>query len=149
MPDSNTNEPASHGFIEYSISPKAGLTDGTTIENTAYIYFDFNAPVVTNTTLNTMLSSLASIEEIPATQKLLAYPNPGSTKIFLLPRVEINGRTEILLFDITGKQVQRIYNGIYTKGQTIEADVEDLAKGMYMIEMRYNGGTENIKWIKQ
>lgn len=149
LPDSNTNEPASHGFIEYSISPKAGLTDGTTIENTAYIYFDFNAPVVTNTTLNTMLSSLASIEEIPSTQKLLAYPNPGSTKIFLLPRVEINGRTEILLFDITGKQVQRIYNGIYTKGQTIEADVEDLAKGMYMIEMRYNGGTENIKWIKQ
>lgn len=149
LPDSNTNEPASHGFIEYSISPKAGLTDGTTIENTAYIYFDFNAPVVTNTTLNTMLTSLESIEEIPSTQKLLAYPNPGSTKIFVLPRVEINGRTEILLFDITGKQVQRIYNGNYTKGQTIEADVEDLAKGMYMIEMRYNGGTENIKWIKQ
>jgi hypothetical protein len=149
LPDSNTNEPASHGFIEYSIAPKPGLTDGTTIENTAYIYFDFNAPVVTNTTLNTMLSSLASIEEIPATQKLLAYPNPGTTKIFLLPRIEINGRTEILLLAITGKQVKRIYNGIYTNGQTIEANVEDLAKGMYMIEMRYNGGTETIKWIKQ
>jgi hypothetical protein len=96
-----------------------------------------------------MLSSLASIEEIPATQKLLAYPNPGTTKIFLLPRIEINGRTEILLLAITGKQVKRIYNGIYTNGQTIEANVEDLAKGMYMIEMRYNGGTETIKWIKQ
>jgi hypothetical protein len=66
-----------------------------------------------------------------------------------LPRVEINGRTEILLLDITGKQVQRIYNGIYTNGQTIEADVVDLAKGMYLIEMLYNGGTETIKWIKQ
>lgn len=46
--DSITDEPNSHGFIKYSISPKAGLTDGTIVNNEADIYFDFNPPVRTN-----------------------------------------------------------------------------------------------------
>ncbi|MBL0097101.1 MAG: hypothetical protein IPP46_11945 [Bacteroidetes bacterium] len=71
LPDSNTNEPLSHGFIEYSISPKPGLADGTTIENVAAIYFDFNQPVITNTTLNTMQTSLAGILEPAANEELI------------------------------------------------------------------------------
>ena len=49
LPDSNINEELSHGWIEYTINRNAGLTIGTEIENTAHIYFDFNAPIVTNT----------------------------------------------------------------------------------------------------
>lgn len=47
--DSNTNEPASHGFIAYRIKPKNTLQTGDTVKNTASIYFDFNPPVITNT----------------------------------------------------------------------------------------------------
>ena len=47
--DSTTNEPDSHGHIEYTIETKSNLPLGTQIDNTAHIYFDFNAPVVTNT----------------------------------------------------------------------------------------------------
>lgn len=47
--DSTTNEPESHGYIEYTIQPLPNLPIGTQIDNTAHIYFDFNAPVVTNT----------------------------------------------------------------------------------------------------
>lgn len=50
LPDSNVNEPLSHGFIEYEIY----VTDPTQLEpvaNTASIYFDFNPPIVTNTVL--------------------------------------------------------------------------------------------------
>lgn len=49
LPDSTTNEPESHGFIQYSVKPKNTLVLGDSIKNTAYIYFDFNEPVVTNT----------------------------------------------------------------------------------------------------
>ncbi|MBK8498378.1 MAG: VCBS repeat-containing protein [Flavobacteriales bacterium] len=55
LPDSNVNEPASHGFIKYSIEPVTGAPHGTEITNTAAIYFDLNAPVITNTTLNTLV----------------------------------------------------------------------------------------------
>ncbi|MBL4716318.1 MAG: PKD domain-containing protein [Bacteroidia bacterium] len=49
LPDSNVNEPASHGFIMYTAEQKDGNAEGTVIENTAGIYFDFNPAVVTNT----------------------------------------------------------------------------------------------------
>ncbi|MDW7690949.1 fibronectin type III domain-containing protein [Flammeovirgaceae bacterium SG7u.111] len=58
LPDSNVNEPASHGFVMYKAMPKAELPDFTKIENTAYIYFDFNPAIVTNTTLNTLVYNI-------------------------------------------------------------------------------------------
>jgi uncharacterized repeat protein (TIGR01451 family) len=54
LPDSNANEPASHGRIQFSIRPKAGLPEKTRVENFADIFFDYNEPIRTNTTLNTI-----------------------------------------------------------------------------------------------
>ena len=48
LPDSNINEPASHGFVAYRIKPKSTVMVGDTIHNNASIYFDFNLPVKTN-----------------------------------------------------------------------------------------------------
>jgi uncharacterized repeat protein (TIGR01451 family) len=48
LPDSNVNEPASHGYIVYRIRPKSTVVVNEVIHNTASIYFDFNLPVVTN-----------------------------------------------------------------------------------------------------
>ncbi|MBK7970889.1 MAG: hypothetical protein IPK08_19305 [Bacteroidetes bacterium] len=39
LPDSNANEPASHGFISYRIKPLSTLTAGTEFTNLAAIYF--------------------------------------------------------------------------------------------------------------
>jgi len=61
LPDSTTNEPLSHGFITYKITPQQGLPEHTFIENTASIYFDFNPPIVTNTTQNVLVSELPKI----------------------------------------------------------------------------------------
>jgi len=51
LPDSNRNEPGSHGFITYQLKPSAGVALGDTIKNAASIYFDFNLPIKTNTHL--------------------------------------------------------------------------------------------------
>lgn len=48
--DSNANEPASHGFVKFRIKQQLGNLPGTVIHNQAAIYFDFNAPVITNQT---------------------------------------------------------------------------------------------------
>ena len=52
LPPSSRNEPASHGFVEFSVWPAAGLAPQTQIDNFADIYFDYNPPVRTNTTTN-------------------------------------------------------------------------------------------------
>jgi Leucine-rich repeat (LRR) protein len=56
LPDSNTNEPESHGYVQYKIRAKDSLTVGSTIDNTANIFFDYNAPVITNTTSNLLIN---------------------------------------------------------------------------------------------
>ncbi|MGB1031124.1 MAG: DUF7619 domain-containing protein, partial [Flavobacteriales bacterium] len=48
------NEPESHGLISYKITPLPNRLPGTVLENTAYIYFDNNEPIITNTTWTTI-----------------------------------------------------------------------------------------------
>jgi PKD repeat protein len=54
LPDSVNNEPESHGLMSYAIAPYAGLDVGTELNNTAFIYFDNNDAIVTNTTWTTI-----------------------------------------------------------------------------------------------
>lgn len=54
LPDSTTNEVASHGYVQYFIYPKEDMLPGTVIENRAGIYFDINDPIITNTVFHTI-----------------------------------------------------------------------------------------------
>ncbi len=54
LPDSTTDLLGSQGFVEYVIRPKATVPFNTQINNTANIYFDFNEPIITNTTFHTI-----------------------------------------------------------------------------------------------
>jgi uncharacterized repeat protein (TIGR01451 family) len=56
LPDSTTNEIASHGFIKYRIQALGGLPENTSIPNSAKIFFDFNPPVLTNVVSNILVS---------------------------------------------------------------------------------------------
>ncbi len=59
LPDSTTDSEGSKGYVSYRVKPLANLPLGTTIENTASIYFDFNSPVVTNTVSNLICNPIA------------------------------------------------------------------------------------------
>ena len=65
LPDSTTNEAASHGFIMYAVRPQTNLPDATNISNTAYIYFDQNEPVITNSTQNMLVYELPNNNPLP------------------------------------------------------------------------------------
>jgi uncharacterized repeat protein (TIGR01451 family) len=58
LPDSSTNEPASHGYIAYRIKPKSTLAPGDKIHNDASIFFDYNLPVATNTVITELLADI-------------------------------------------------------------------------------------------
>jgi uncharacterized repeat protein (TIGR01451 family) len=58
LPDSTTNEAKSHGFVTFSIKRNNKLIQIEEIKNTAYIYFDYNPAVITNTTLNTLVDTI-------------------------------------------------------------------------------------------
>ncbi len=74
LPDSNANEPESHGYVQYKVKLKNSLSIGTQIHNTAYIYFDFNPPVVTNTVTNTIAHVPAVVSGKILTENGAAVP---------------------------------------------------------------------------
>ncbi len=63
LPDSTTNEEASHGQVNFSITPRADLLPGERIENSVEIYFDFNDPVLTNTVFHTIRKPVIAFSE--------------------------------------------------------------------------------------
>ena len=65
LPDSSTNQIESNGYVSYRVKVKTGLANNTPINNTAYIYFDQNDAIVTNTTLNTMVYELPNNNPLP------------------------------------------------------------------------------------
>ncbi|MCH2044986.1 MAG: T9SS type A sorting domain-containing protein, partial [Saprospiraceae bacterium] len=127
LPDSNINEPASNGFVSYTIRQVADLPLETRIENTAYIYFDFNPAIITNTTFHTIGEDFFDIQLIetsvsevgnktPVAYKL--FPNPTQDKIFV--QSVSNTAFEAQLYDLNGRLLgsysfDQLENGISLK----------------------------------
>jgi len=82
LPDSNYNEPLSHGFVSFRIRPRMPLLPGTTIENIANIYFDFNPPVITEPSVLVATMGTSVLEQVPG-PGFTVYPNPASDRLFL------------------------------------------------------------------
>ena len=136
LPDSNTNEAASHGYVQYKVKLKENLPIGTTINNTAFIYFDFNAPVVTNTTTNTITTSTAIPPDPLKGELLRIYPNPANTTIFI--QTENFQANAISIFDMDGRKLsEQKYNS--------QIDISSLATGVYLLELK----NENVSVKKR
>ncbi len=133
LADSVIDEPHSHGFVRYRIHPLANLPDPTRVENTAYIYFDVNPAVVTNTSWNTLVQMLpvGIVESIQVNDGVFFYPNPMDSKGYF---TFSNSKTEHItmeLFDIKGQRVSLLE----TTGTMIELNREGLSSGLYLFRL--------------
>ncbi|MCC6460166.1 MAG: T9SS type A sorting domain-containing protein, partial [Saprospiraceae bacterium] len=107
LPDSNVNEAASHGFVKFRVPQQVDNPIGTLIENRAGIYFDFNDPVMTNTTWHTISDEFILVSTDQAggqSPQLRVYPNPGAEAVFFeLPEPDAN--RQLWLMDALGTRV--------------------------------------------
>jgi hypothetical protein len=79
LPDSTTDLLGSNGYIRFSIKPKENLPEKTKIENFADIYFDYNPPVRTNTTMNTLYDLPTVVSESIKLDKAIVCTNTNLT----------------------------------------------------------------------
>ena len=124
-----TNEPMSHGYVSYKIKAIDNLPLGTEIKNTAFIYFDFNAPIVTNTTLNT-IANTTGIPYVKNEYSSNLFPNP----IYDVAVLEINGNNlgstlTVQLYDATGRKMNAAVSKI--TGNRFSIHRNDLPTGLY------------------
>lgn len=137
--DSLTNEPLSHGFFRYKIGQKAGNLAGQIILNSAAIYFDFNPPIITNTTSHMIDDNFISVnllvdKVLMPSIEIKVYPNPFKE----MTTIEINEAFDELqldVYDITGRHVvtQRA-----TYSNRLFLSKGNLNNGIYIYQLRGN-----------
>jgi uncharacterized delta-60 repeat protein len=84
LPDSTSSPELSQGYVIFELDEIATHTDTSRIENRSFIYFDTNAPIITNSVKNTIVNVLP----------LCTPPNPNPTVAAC--QLPTNLRTEIL-----------------------------------------------------
>jgi uncharacterized repeat protein (TIGR01451 family) len=133
LPAASVNEPLSHGFVSYKIRPKAGLADGTMIDNKADIFFDFNGSIVTNKVTD-IIDIALGINETLSPLVVSAYPNPATEYI----RIKLDAEADavVQLTDLSGRIViaQTVSNNGMIK-------VAGLTSGVY--NLRITSGEKN------
>jgi uncharacterized repeat protein (TIGR01451 family) len=141
LPDSTSDEPGSHGYVIYAISPLSGTPQGTEIENTAYIYFDFNEPVITNTTLNT-ISDLVGVNAATTSPTLALFPNPATDALTLRMASLPDGPALVTITDMMGRTAMQ--RTISTTGGQLQLSTAHLRPGTYALRFTLPDGTTQV-----
>ena len=139
LPFEAADEEGSNGYITYKIKPKPTAQIGDVIENTAYIYFDFNLQIITNT-VTTNIVDVLDVNNFEAIN-IRVYPNPVKDLLYLdVPSsLKVNS---VKLFDISGKLVQLFKNHNFL-------DLGSMRQGLYILKIETDKGDFNQKVIKR
>lgn len=109
LPPENLNELGSMGYIKYAVKCLPGTSLGSTITNMAYIYFDYNPPVVTNMTstvvANVIITGVNQINSLGKTTRFVVYPNPSAGVFWVKVLDPFDGYYSVCLMDISGRAV--------------------------------------------
>lgn len=128
----------SSGMIAYTIKRKRNLPQGTQFKNTAAIYFDYNAPVITNTTINTLNDVLAFVDEktwLDNTDVVL-YPNPTTDKLSIAINSKKSTKGLINVLDITGKVLYTQTIDFEIGKNIISQSTTELPSGIYFVQVK-------------
>jgi hypothetical protein len=128
LPDDKTNEEASHGFINYRLNIVNSLPLGTTIRNRAYIYFDYQEPILTNVAKNVISLEGGIKSSLPASQ-LSIYPNPATDYILIT-----NPLKKSVSITIVNSLGQIVLTKTITADSKLSLSTASLTKGIYLIQ---------------
>ncbi|OSY88942.1 hypothetical protein WH52_04565 [Tenacibaculum holothuriorum] len=133
LPDSLSNPDGSQGYFKYKIKAKKDIPENTIVENTAYIYFDQNPPIITNTIQNKFRTpATASTNQVTLKEQTFLYPNPAKdlVKIQLKNNEVIEDAT---LYNLMG---QLIYRKKENQNQLIEIPLHQFLSGIYLVKVK-------------
>lgn len=149
LPAKSQNELLSNGMFTYSIEMKQGLSNGTEFTNSAAIYFDYNAPVITNTTLNTLGWPTDVSEAVQsATENTFSlYPNPANGTFYAVVGSGEAASVSLNIVDMSGKLIMSKAVNVHKGSQAIAVDATSLAAGMYFVTLNTNGKVQTQKLV--
>lgn len=145
---SNYGDVLSSGMVSYSVKLKKNLAAGTQIKNTAAIYFDYNEPVITNTTLNTISLALSVKEsEGLMNDQVELYPNPAQLSYTIKLAVSHKVSGSLIVTDINGRELLNKAITLQEGENTIQESASYLSNGIYFVKLSSNEGNVVKKLI--
>ncbi|MFK7750720.1 MAG: T9SS type A sorting domain-containing protein [Kordia sp.] len=137
--DDATND----GYVLFKIKTKSTLVANDTFMNKAEIFFDFNAPIITNDEMTTVAAPL-SINEILLDATMVVFPKPTTETLFISAENPIQS---IDLYSLQGKLI--LSKKIIGNQTNVNISVKSLSKGLYILKATSTKGVFIDKIIKQ
>lgn len=134
LPPTSVDSERSQGYVTFSILPKKGLREDTKIKNSAFIGFDDENLLKTNTVVNTIQSK----EQEQEMTVVYLYPNPVNDVAFI--RLEHRKGSEFTRKKIIKAEVIDV-NGVlileknFTPSEEVRIDLPLQIKGYYLLKV--------------
>ena len=129
-----------HGNVLFKIRSKSNLVTGDQVIKKASIFFDYNAPIITNDA-ETTYTSLNNGGFNPDVS-LSVYPNPTSS---VLNITSDNTIESIELYDIQG----RILEKSFPNSNAVILDISNRQSGVYFLKITSDKGSKVEKVVKK
>ncbi len=129
-----------HGNVLFKIKSNNTLQSGDFVSKEANIYFDYNAPILTNTSQTTYAVLSNSIHQLD--NSIAIYPNPTASII----NINCNSAIKTVeIFDLQGRLLETlIANNINAK-----IDLSSRMQGIYFLKITSDKGAKVEKVIKE
>ncbi|MEL6812744.1 MAG: T9SS type A sorting domain-containing protein [Bacteroidota bacterium] len=133
-------EGENQGYVLFKIRTNPDLVLGDVFSNSAEIFFDFNFPIVTNTT-ETEVAKILNVSS-PLMEGVTVWPNPSSSLLY------VKGGEDLELIDISVWSLLGQRVGGATAGAKF-MDVSTLAQGTYFLQITTKKGQIFKQIIKE
>ncbi|MDO7875151.1 T9SS type A sorting domain-containing protein [Hymenobacter sp. ASUV-10] len=140
LPYKAQNELGSQGFVRFRVLPKTTLNLGDLVLNKADIFFDYNAPVRTNTAQTAVLLPTALTADARTTA-FAAYPNPAHSSLTVAAELRTAGTVQLTLLDALGRPVQQQRLAAAAGALRHTLAVSSLRPGIYVLRLTLPDGS--------
>lgn len=137
------DDASNDGYLVFKVKTLASLVENDTFENSANIYFDFNAPIITNTA-STLIQDPLSVAEENLETAIKLYPNPAKELVQITSQTPIE---KLELRTIQGKLIKSKNRQTTNFSSTV--NISSLPTGIYLIKITTTKGTAIKKIVKQ
>lgn len=135
------NNPNNDCFVAFKLKTVSTLAIGDTFTNTSTIYFDYKAPIATNTE-STVIQTLGN-QNFDISNDFSVHPNPAK-EVLNINRTDNLTIRSISIYNTLGQLIQIISN---PKNTSIA--VSELKTGIYFLSITTEKGIGSIKFIKE
>lgn len=148
LPDSFVDPLGSIGSFSYRMAPKSTLVLGDQLTNRADIYFDYNDPVLTNTTVTTVALP-TGIDAVDLNNGLRMHPSPSNGQMNITwTRADV-ANAQLIVLDALGRVSATVALNQLAAQSTRTIDLSNLAPGTYTAWLQGTGVEARSRFVIQ